>query len=247
MIVEFAGLPASGKSIAAEALLQLAAREGAIAYRLPLDPRARRRPCGGWVTTLIRRTVLLADRVVTLARHPTMAHALATAMRTSRRPLGEKWFALRHAVVTAHALKYARARMPAADLVVAPEGICQKAFLVFVDGSGAADTRTVQRFVGGAPHPDAVIVLRVTPDVAHERLRARSYGPLSHRFDRLTEDELIDRFTAGQRLLLEAAAHLGTNGHTRIMVLEADDLAQVSDRLGALIRTLLPRIHSTGT
>jgi thymidylate kinase len=230
MIVEFAGLPGSGKSTAADKLLELAAEQGVPARRLPMAPSPR---VGKDVPRPVEQALLSGARAATMIRHPRMLSALASGLRLSERSRPEKWFAFRHAVVTAHAFERAREASRDFGLLIAPEGICQRAFSVFVDGAGVADPRMARRFVGGAPRPDVVIVLQVDPHIAYQRLMSRGYGALSYRFDGLVETELMQRFEAGHRLLIDAADHLATASTppTRIAVLDADDLGAALDRL----------------
>jgi thymidylate kinase len=230
MIVEFAGLPGSGKSTAADRLLELMAEEGVPAKRLPMAPSPK---VDKWLPQPVKKALLAGGRAATMISHPTMLSALVIGLGASERSRAEKWFAFRHAVVTAHALERAQNVSRELGHFVAPEGICQRAFSVFVDGAGVAQTRTVRRFVEGAPRPDVVIVLQVDPQIAYQRLVSRGYGGLSYRFDGLGEPELMQRFEAGGRLLTDAANHLATvsTPPVRITVLDADDLEAALDRL----------------
>jgi thymidylate kinase len=230
MIVEFAGLPGSGKSTAADKLLELVAEQGVPARRLPMAPSPQ---VDKGLPRPVEDALLVGGRAATMISHPTMLSALVSGLRVSERSRAEKWFAFRHAVVTAHAFERARTLSRELGILVAPEGICQRAFSVFVDGAGVADSRMVRQFVGGAPRPDVVIVLQVDPHIAYQRLVSRGYGALSYRFDGLAKPELIQRFEAGRHLLIDAADHLATvtTPPVRIVVLDADDLGAALDRL----------------
>jgi thymidylate kinase len=234
VIVEFVGLPGSGKSTAAQRLLDLAEESEIIASRLPLAPGRGPGGTGRSLMSLVEESRLLISRVITVVTYPRMLRGLIDGVRLSRRSRAEKWFALRHAVVTAHAVSHARSSTGGNELVVAPEGICQKAFSLFVEGAGVATEHTARRFVVGAPRSDVVIFLQTSPRVAYKRLQNRDHGPLSYRFGDLSEAELMDRFSDGQRLILDAAEHLAARSRssTQTFVLNADDLAQALERIG---------------
>lgn len=162
-----------------------------------------------------------------------MASALLRGLIVSRREPFEKWYTLRHVAATAHALHEARAKSHSTDLVVVPEGICQRTFMAFVDADGVVDRDLARRLVTGAPQPDVVVVLRVTPEVALDRIRNRPHGALSNRFDGLEEHELVQHLAAGQELLLDVAEHLRhvSGDRVRCLVLDGNDLDAACDIL----------------
>jgi thymidylate kinase len=239
MIVEFAGLPGSGKSTAADKLLKLMTERAVPARRLPLAPSPqvdRRLP------RPVQEALLAGGRTATMISRPTMLTALVSGLRVSERSRAEKWFAFRHAAVTAHAFERAGRMSQELPIFIAPEGICQRAFSVFVDGAGVADLQVVRRFVEGAPRPDIVILLQVAPRIAYQRLVSRGYGALSYRFDGLSEPELMQRFEAGHGLLVDAADHLqAATAPALLSVLDADDLGSALDRLRSEVVPLVCR------
>jgi thymidylate kinase len=236
VIVEFAGLPGSGKSTAAARLISLAHAHG-------LDTRtaadlglvgSSRAPT--WARKLLRP----ATHLLSILTHPKLSWIILAALSTSKRSRAEKWYAFRHVLVTIRALRAANRDDSASTLTVLHEGLCQRAFLSFVDGEGAADAEATRRFVRSAPKPDVVVVLRVPPDLALTRVAGRGHGALSYRFEQLSSEELLERLAEGQRLLLDVARQLASlQPSARTFVVDARDLTESSDRLE---RDVLPHL-----
>jgi thymidylate kinase len=227
LIVEFTGLPGSGKSTAASHFARSAADHGIQVQTLggpPEGARTERPNARGMPSVRLAASVASSPRLIL---------ALGRGLGRSSRSRAEKWFAFRHVTVTLDTLKRARRVARPGTMTVLHEGICQRIFLAFVDGSGVADTRLVQRFIADAPRPDVVIALRVDARLALTRLRTRGYGGLSYRFEGLSEDELHGRLEEGQRLLLDAVEFMavGCSPGVRTFVLDADDLTAALEYL----------------
>lgn len=219
MIIEFAGLPGSGKTTATERLLAVAGECGYNSSQLQLSP-------------FDSRSRIALGRAHCLARHPKMTAALLQGVARRKAPFRSNLFALRHSIVTACAMWHARAHEPSTGLIVAPEGIAQRAFMLFVDREGVADSSLVSRFLLGSPLPDVVIMLRAVPAVALSRVRQRDHGPLSQRFDGLSDSELEKRLGAGQRLLLDTLGDIQeARPALRVTVLDSTDLPAALRRI----------------
>lgn len=142
----------------------------------------------------------------------------------SERTHAEKWYAFRHLVVTGHAVSRAQAATETQDVVVFPEGLCQRAFMTFVDGGGFSNTRLVMRFIDGAPLSDVVVALKVDPEVALERIGRRDQK-LSHRFGGRSRSEMLTTMRLGQRLLMDVASHVeATRPGVRVVRIRDGDI-----------------------
>jgi thymidylate kinase len=228
VIIEFAGLPGSGKSTAAAHLITLAHAYG-LDTRTAADLRqVRSSRAPTWVRKLLRP----ATDLLSILTHPKLSWTIFAALNSSKRSRAEKLYAFRHVLVTIRALRAANRDNGASTLTVFHEGLCQRAFLSFVDGEGAAGTEATRRFVRSAPKPDVVVVLQVPPDLALTRVAGRGHGALSYRFEQLSREELLERLAEGQRLLLNVARQLASmQPSARTFVVDARDLTESIDRL----------------
>jgi hypothetical protein len=238
LIVEFTGLPGAGKSTAAEHLLAAARRQG-IPTRTVGDLRRER---DERALPPLRRVMKPIALVASFLGQPRLACALARSLVVSQRSLPEKWYAFRHVWTTVLLLRQARTSETHRTLTVLPEGICQRAFLTLVDGGGAASPLVAERLLSRAPHPDAVILLRVSPAVALGRVSDRGHGGISYRFANLSDEELRDRMDEGQRLLSQAVDLLGSS-HPPVQTFALDG-EHLDRALTELERTILPRLRA---
>jgi thymidylate kinase len=158
--------------------------------------------------------------IATMFSSHRMTWELVRALLTSERSRAERWFAFRHATVTADTMRGVRKHGRAGGVTVFHEGMCQRAFLAFVDRTSTPDPEHVQRFLRGGPQPDIIVLLRVDPDEALRRVRSRGHGALSYRFDGLSDDQLRERLTLGGSMLLEAARTLQRGSSGRVRVIE---------------------------
>jgi hypothetical protein len=220
VIVEFAGLPGSGKSTAAGRLQEAASARG-IEVRTALDLRRDRSDPSARVQGLLPR---MASQALAIASHPWAVWAAVAALGRSQRSPAEKWYALRHVFVTFKVLRAARRGNGSDALIVLPEGLCQRGFLTFVDGGGVGSRAGLRRFLADAPQPDVVILLRTPPGVALSRVARRGHGAISYRFDGLSRRALHDRMIEGQQLLTDAAGFLASRRGVRMIVLDGGDL-----------------------
>lgn len=227
MIIEFTGLPGSGKSTATEHLAVAATKHGITV----LTARNLSRPAHFRLLLGLQHRLSLVWSVIT---RPRMAAALTLGLVRSTRSWFEKWYSFRHVIVTVTLLRRARRVTDPSTLTVLDEGVCQRVFQAFVDAAGVADPRTVQRFLRDIPLPDVVIGLKVPPATALARVRARGHGGLSDRFDDLSDSQLQQRLADGQELLIQTLGYLDARGgrpKVSTLVLDAQDLPQMLQQL----------------
>lgn len=236
VIIEFTGLPGSGKSTAADHLAVAAAQRGMTV----LTARDLSGPSSPFpFLPGLQHRLALARSVIT---RPRMAAALTLGLVSSTRSWFEKWYSFRHVVVTVTLLRRARRVTDPNTLTVLHEGVCQRVFQAFVDGRGVADRRTVQRFLRDVPLPDVIVGLKVPPETALARVRSRGHGDLSDRFDDLSDAQLHQRLADGQQLLIRTLGYLEMRDMPKVstLVLDAQDLSGLLEQLDTdCIPTLL--------
>lgn len=217
MIVEFAGLPGSGKSTLHRELGAALTAE-AIPWGLPSAlPSSRLRQ----VRTAIRCGRVLISAALLLAR--------------SERTVRERLAALRWVAATLDRQRSARAQP--STVWIFDEGIAQRVFLLFVDRTGAADHERASRFLRMVTPPDVVAVVRVPPAVALERLERRSPG-LTARFQRLDQDARVERLEEGAVLLDDGLADAWDASVSIVRLDGADD---PSAGIGAVVDVVRER------
>lgn len=242
MIIEFAGLPGSGKSTAAEHVAVAATQRGITV----LTPRELSEPTPQFPFLLgLQHRLALARSLLT---RPRMTAALTLGLVRSTRSWYEKWYSFRHVVVTVTLLRRARRVTGSNTLTVLHEGVCQRVFQAFVDALGVADRRTVQRFLRDVPLPDVIVALKVQPETALARVRSRGHGGLSNRFNDLSDAQLHQRLEDGQQLLLRIVGYLEARHMPKVstLVLDAQDLPRLLQQLDTdFIPTLLGQLNSS--
>lgn len=241
MIIEFTGLPGSGKSTAAEHLVVAATKDGITVLTARDLSRLTRFP---FLLGLQHRLSLLWS----VMRRPRMAAALTLGLVRSTRSWFEKWYSFRHVVVTVTLLQRAHRVTEPSTLTVFDEGVCQRVFQAFVDAAGVADHRTVQRFLRDVPLPNVVVGLKVPPETALARVRSRGHGGLSDRFGDLSDSQLHQRLADGQELLIQALGQLEARDGSKVstLVLDAQDLPHMLQQLDTdCIPRLLGHLNPT--
>lgn len=214
MIIEFAGLPGSGKSTAAAGLLTSLADAGA-------SPIAA-------ADLAVAGGTLKLGRCAAVARHSQFAGDVARLAWRSPRTARERWLLLRTVAVTLQRFDAARALVPARP-VVFHEGIAQRSFLALVEAHGVGSQNDMARYLRHAPRPDVVILLRVDPSTCLDRLARRERG-LPARLVGLSVHDVENRLDEADTMLARVVHGLDpTRDVTNVIQVdgEADDLQEL--------------------
>lgn len=223
-IVEFVGLPTSGKTTLCRRT------EGALG-----EARTARRPDR-------RRLLVRAGAVVRFRRAFTVG---ACYVLRGRRSWPHRSFAVRTLAATLE--RYA-APHPAGAVVLLPEGAVQRSFLCFVEPGRPIPSDGVARYAAAIPVPDVIVRLRVRPEVAVARLQRafRHPRPGATRVNRLAgvgPAALLATFTDAAAMLDDVVAVVvaRSGGRTRVVDIDADEHAVAEAQWRARLLPLLAR------
>jgi thymidylate kinase len=253
VIVEFIGLPGSGKSTVMThlfadsqskdlrylpeeaALLTVARRKFDRILRVPLKllPRGlAMRVCPRFWWKCRQRSM---SQVGFLAKHGAALGAFTSSSIHDAMSTADRFRVIEHFLDTGAAREFLDDPRLADKIVFFGEGLVQKSFM-FVDHTDVAvDAADVVRYLEKIPLPDLVIHLRVSPSVSFKRMTGRANG-LTQRLKRADEATI-------RRFLDKAAHHLdllsgwfATNHPTRMLTI---DNLESAESAAAVIRTRL--------
>ena len=196
MIVEFVGLPGSGKTT-----LHQRAVDRLEAFGEPYWTSGTLGESKGYVSSwsprffprgivnALRKVSAKSRRVLSMTEAMLKSHRLVGLavwyLLMSRRSVHDKVFAARLFFVALGNYWRVRTHTLADQIVLFDEGVVHRAFTVFVDGRREIDLAAIRRYAHMIPLPDVLVYLKVSPDVALERTHARPRG-LSRRFQGLS-------------------------------------------------------------
>jgi thymidylate kinase len=192
MIVEFAGLPGSGKTTLRNAVAAELTSRG-----WPVEARHVIRPSGD-------RFRALVHRARSAGAYPGVCRSAVQAMAGDSRPMRERAFALRLTAVTLDNYRWLRGRE---TIGLIDEGLLQRGFLLFTGTVHAAPTKAMSRYVRALPVPDLVVHLRLDSADVRTRLGDRQRF-LPPRYARLAMNELPLALSAGAQVLDEMLQQL---------------------------------------
>jgi thymidylate kinase len=209
MIIEFAGLPGCGKSTQRDLLIAHLSRQG-VSLATPRAPRAGALP---------PRLRLHGRRAfIVLAHARLLSFAVRVLLASSRSPR-DKLLALKWLVLALDDYAFMR-RQPHDQVYVCDEGIAQRAFTLFTEGTSRADPSSVRRFLSRAPRPDVLIDLEIDPAAAVERLENRRVG-LPPRLRSLERETVEERLANARADILTVARESFLSGRVAVHVVEA--------------------------
>lgn len=233
-IIEFAGLPGSGKSTVRSGLL---AAEPT--FLIPADIGRQK------ITIVGQHAPAAVSQIVSLARSAgserrAMAFALPRLAR-SRRSVGDRASAARFVLVTADVLRRSAQESPGATVVI-DEGRLQRAFMVLVDRPEVAEESVFVDFAERWSRDTTIIWVDTPPEVALERLGGRGRG-LPQRLAGLADSDALDVLRDASNGMAAALAALEASGTT---VIRIDGTKPVEQNVAAVRAALAAGVGGAG-
>lgn len=226
MIVEFAGLPGSGKSTVAAGLLTALETEGAApiaAADLATDPGT-----------------LYSGRLRAVARHARFAAAVARLAWRSPRSRRERCFLVRTVAVMLHRFDESK-KLDETRVVVFHEGMVQRSFLSLVEAEGVGSQADIDRYLRHAPRPDVVVLLRVSPHMCLDRLERRARG-VPERLSELSTHDAVERLRdAGKIFDLMLRRMVSEGDSTNVLCVDGEGQGV----LNRVVEALQPVLETT--
>jgi hypothetical protein len=230
IVIEFVGLPASGKSQLAAWLRNDLSRTG-LPPASPASTSGRRLISKATALFTYRRAVIAAVR----------------ALAVDSRPLGQRWLALRWLLTTLEAHTTVR-HAGGARVSIQAEGVAQRALLLFLDVQSRRVDQRLQRYLESCPRPDLLIFLTLGSAASIERQAARRAGDSAarrgDRFD-LPEPSLTPVIDRAQVLIDQVVAGFGESRDVTVVTLDASDLdaarVQLRDQVTRLLVDATPQ------
>jgi len=207
MIVEFVGLPGSGKSTLRNRTADILESMG-IPFRLPgafIESHGHMRdvtsnPFGAAVFRAcknLRKAGILIEVGIT---SPRLVSFTLRLLISDRRALYDSLLRLRLFLTSLTNRRFAQKGVFAQQLILFDEGVVQRAFTIFADGNRETDPKQVRYYARKIPLPDLLVYLKVDPTVMVDRIRLRPRG-LSRRFRRMDEDRIASTMNEAQHML----------------------------------------------
>jgi len=228
MIVEFVGLPGSGKTTL-KAELESALVAAGILVLGPKRGESRR----------------IRQKFGSLWRSRTAVLAAARALKSDSRPIAQRVRAMRWLATTLELYHEAhRLEMPGAVLILS-EGVAQRALLAFLDAQSSHVSSHVGAYVPRIPKPDMIVHLRIDPVVSVQRQQSRRLTEgergdqrAADRFH-LEPDRLLTAMQLADQLLLRMVDNMATERGVEVICLDTNDLDAAAT---GLMDRVVPRI-----
>lgn len=209
IVIEFVGLPASGKSTLASSL-----KEHLEAAGFPLAV-----PSSSWGKRLFAKAISLFG-------YRRAFVAAVKALAVDSRPPSQSWLALRWILAT----MAARNTVPEsgkASVLVQAEGLAQRALLAFLDAQTGEISPLLAQYLGNCPRPDVLVLVVLEPAVSVERQVARFANDepawQRNRFQ-ASGSQLSSLMTSAESVLGRAADEFGIAEGVEVVTLDANDL-----------------------
>ncbi|MCC6457179.1 MAG: AAA family ATPase [Caldilineaceae bacterium] len=218
MIIEFVGLPGSGKTTLYDKVLdKLAPYANVLSSTAVRERCVRGQPGLPWAKLTAHLNTLTTFRMIYLS-------GLLHIWR-GYRPLADKIAATKRFAVTLDNYAYLHRQGSSSEWVIFDEGIAQRAFMVMVDAEKAIPRHAIQQYALAMPKPDVLIYLAMPPRVAAERVRERPRG-ITKRLRGLSSDRLTGVMQEAQEMLdaLVTCLEVASENAITVVRLDANDL-----------------------
>lgn len=230
MIIEFVGLPGSGKTTLyrrARQVLDNAGLQLWTPYRLwthdvaPLAPSGHARNNGAAPRKLshMPRLGRVTTRLQALRANQALVRQVLARILSSKQPWKYKAYAARLFLTSLTDRCFAQKRCGPDEIVLFCEGVVHRGLSVFMHSSNEVDAEPIRHYVRAIPHPDVLIVLQVAPHIALERTRTRRNGS-SRRMRLSSERNMLEC----ERVLNTIISELQSYPSVHTITLNTDDL-----------------------
>jgi len=151
------------------------------------------------------------------------------ALWRSRRPLRERWRAVRLMAVVLDT--YAEARLSRGEAVILlDEGIIQRSLTLLVDAGSTISWQLARDYAASVPRPDAVILLDLRPEQVVERSLSRPKG-LPSRFKNSREEEVVAAMAGASYVLDRVISEMCASQGMKLFRVDASDLTQAASQM----------------
>lgn len=234
MLIEFIGLPGSGKTTMYEYLEQGLVRMGnSIAppiQKQAASDIASSASMSGLTAGKLRKLRRFQHYVIAIWRWRRAVCISVAVLLESQRSWSDKLFALRLLIVTLGWYQKVRRLRSSEVIALRDEGFLQRCFLILVDGSREWDLDVASRLVLAGPHADVVVHVKVDLETALYRLERRERG-LPVRLERLSKQDTLAAFTYGDNLFRHIAHSVSNDVEppAKVVEVQSGGVGQVSD------------------
>ena len=245
LIVEFVGLPGSGKS-SGVSMLSSSGVPGHTLFTAARFDEQFAAPASGKKFLRYLTSPRYRERLRVLLRFHRLSSFVIREILKSKRSFSEKLRAFRLFAVCLNRYSLIRKITNENTIVMFEEGMLQRAMTIFVDGLSDVNLRSAQLYLRKIPLPDVLIYLKIKESDAMHHTFQRPRGAI-RRFQSLNESQ-IQKFMSDGALLLEQIEktfQADPDRNLRLIIVEAASLNELEVKLGRLVPLLAEQNHAT--
>jgi dephospho-CoA kinase len=230
MIIEFVGLPGSGKTTLyrrARQMLDNAGFQLWTPYRLWTNDvatlaspgHARKNGATPRKLSHMSRLSRVATRLQDLRANQALVGRVLARILSSKQPWKYKAYAARLFLTSLTDRCFAQRRSVPDEIVLFSEGVVHRGLSVFMHSSKAVNVEAIRHYVSAIPLPDVLIVLQADPNITLERTRARRNGS-SRRMRLNSKSDMLE----GERIMSAIISELRSYSSVQLITLNTNDL-----------------------